>query len=116
MAGFNGKFPKKVPDPNTKSDDEPAYEPVLPSGDGGVNPFAKQLASGDKEVRDATFAALSKWLGARKEIDMLAGGLGLSLVAFFQPHLQLNFSSNSTARSGMPSLGSGTTSDERLKV
>ena len=47
-----------------------AYVPKLPNPETGENPFAKQLANGDKDVRDATFAALAKSLGARGDVEL----------------------------------------------
>lgn len=73
MSGFKGKFPKAPPQIVKR---KTPYQPKLPSpresGGDGSNPFAKQLACGDKEVRDATFAALAKWLGAKAgTVDIL---------------------------------------------
>ena len=69
MRGHKDKFPTPPPDLNKR--DGP-YKPRVPTKeDDGVNPFARQLASGDKEVRDATFAALGKWLGARADVPLL---------------------------------------------
>ena len=69
MRGYKDKFPTPPPDLNAR--DGP-YKPRVPTKEGdGVNPFARQLASGDKGVRDATFAALSKWLGARADVPLL---------------------------------------------
>ena len=69
MRGHKDKFPTPPPDLNAR--DGP-YKPRVPTKEGdGVNPFARQLASGDKDVRDATFAALGKWLGARADVPLL---------------------------------------------
>ena len=58
MSGFKGKF---APAPPISKRPREAYVPKLPNPETGENPFAKQLANGDKDVRDATFAALAKW-------------------------------------------------------
>ena len=68
MRGFKDKFPTAPPPLGKRTG---PYKPKLPEEDGAVNPFAKQLASGDKEVRDATFAALAKWLGVKNEVPLL---------------------------------------------
>ncbi|EEH55713.1 uncharacterized protein MICPUCDRAFT_18763, partial [Micromonas pusilla CCMP1545] len=80
MSGTAKKFPGPAPEINKPKRATP-YVPKLPKDGGGgagassssngANPFARQLASGDKEVRDATFAALAKWLNARKDVPML---------------------------------------------
>ena len=67
MAGTAKKFP---PAPPTAKRSTP-YVPQLPNPETGENPFGKQLASGVKEVRDATFVALGKWLGLRVAVDLL---------------------------------------------
>ena len=67
MNGFKGKFPHKTPEIAKR---KTPYQPTLPS-DSNSNPFAKQLAHGEKDVRDATFVALSKWLGAKSVVEML---------------------------------------------
>ena len=67
MRGFKGKFPAKAPEIVKR---KTPYQPKLPS-EQNSNPFARQLASGDKDVRDATFVSLSKWLGAKSDIDVL---------------------------------------------
>ena len=69
MRGHKDKFPAPPPDLNRR--DGP-YEPRVPTKENdGVNPFARQLASGDKDVRDATFAALVKWLGSRTDVPLI---------------------------------------------
>ena len=69
MRGHKDKFPTPPPDLNRR--DGP-YEPRVPTKENdGVNPFARQLASGDKDVRDATFAALAKWLGSRTDVPLI---------------------------------------------
>ena len=68
MRGHKDKFPT-APPPLGKR--EGPYTPKVPTEDEAVNPFAKQLASGDKEIRDATFAALAKWLGVKSEVPLL---------------------------------------------
>ena len=68
MSGFKGKF---APAPPISKRPREAYVPKLPNPETGENPFAKQLANGDKDVRDATFAALAKWLGARGDVELL---------------------------------------------
>ena len=80
MSGTAKKFPGPAPEINKPKRATP-YVPKLPKDGGGgagassssngANPFARQLASGDKEVRDAAFAALAKWLNARKDVPML---------------------------------------------
>ena len=71
MAGVGNKFAPLPPILLNKKKGEP-YKPKTPEdAGGGKNPFARQLAHGEKDVRDATFRALGKWLGARSDVDML---------------------------------------------
>ena len=71
MAGVGNKFAPLPPILLNKKKGEP-YKPKTPEdAGGGKNLFARQLAHGEKDVRDATFRALGKWLGARSDVDML---------------------------------------------
>lgn len=71
MAGVGNKFAPLPPILLNKKKGEP-YKPRTPEDVAdGKNPFARQLAHGEKDVRDATFRALGKWLGSRSDVDML---------------------------------------------
>jgi hypothetical protein len=62
MAGFNGGKVMKKKAPGSMEMHE--IKPIHKDGkDGGISSFAKNLASGEKQVRDATFAMLTKWQG-----------------------------------------------------